>query len=68
MQLAYSIRSASSGTLNYLRFAFYEDAKTGAPNQPQNMIHLLTQADRAETWEALKSRYAHPETPMAAAA
>ena len=56
----------------YLRFAFYEDRKTGIPNAPQNMIHLLTAADKAAIWENLKdaSALAKPlaggKTPPAA--
>jgi hypothetical protein len=39
----------------YLRFAFYQDRKTGRPNEPHNMIHLLTAADTAIIWESLKA-------------
>jgi len=59
------IHRASARKLMYLRFAFYEDRKTGIPNEPHNMIHLLTAADKAAIWEELKnaSRLA---TPVAA--
>src|SRR5437660_3164514 len=40
------IHQASARKLMYLRFAFYEDRKTGIPNEPHNMIHLLTAADK----------------------
>jgi hypothetical protein len=47
------VESASQGKRMYLRFAFYQDRKTGHPNEPQNMIHLLTAADTAIVWERL---------------
>lgn len=61
-ELAETIISASTAKLMYLRFAFYEDKNTGAPNQPHNKIHLLNEDDRAAAWELLKSRsgLAHP--------
>lgn len=59
--LAGIVNSASAKKLMYLRFAFYEDRKTGAPNEPHNMVHLLTQADRAEVWELLKKKSRLPE-------
>ena len=37
----------------YLRFAFYKNRETGHPNDPQNMIHLLTTADAATVWKRL---------------
>jgi hypothetical protein len=37
----------------YLRFAFYQDRQTGRPNEPHNMIHLLTAADTAIVWKRL---------------
>jgi hypothetical protein len=49
------INQASARKLMYLRFAFYEDRKTGIPNEPHNMIHLLTAADKAAIWEDLKN-------------
>jgi hypothetical protein len=49
------INQASARKLMYLRFAFYEDRKTGIPNEPHNMIHLLTAADKAAIWEELKA-------------
>lgn len=49
------INQASARKLMYLRFAFYEDRKTGIPNEPHNMIHLLTAADKAAIWEYLKN-------------
>lgn len=59
--LAVIVNCASAKKLMYLRFAFYEDRKTGAPNEPHNMVHLLTQADRAEVWELLKKKSRLPE-------
>jgi hypothetical protein len=59
--LAGIVKSASPGKLMYLRFAFYEDRTTGAPNEPHNMIHLLTKDDRAEVWELLKEKSGLPE-------
>ena len=49
------IQSASQGKRMYLRFAFYQDRQTGRPNEAHNMIHLLTAADTATVWEALKA-------------
>jgi len=49
------INQASARKLMYLRFEFYEDRKTGMPNEPHNMIHLLTAADKAAIWESLKN-------------
>jgi len=37
----------------YLRFAFYKNRQTGCPNEPHNMIHLLTAADTATVWKRL---------------
>jgi hypothetical protein len=59
--LAGIVRSASAGKLMYLRFAFFEDRTTGAPNEPHNMIHLLTKDDRAEVWQLLKKKSGLPE-------
>jgi hypothetical protein len=59
--LATIVRSASNSKLMYLRFAFYEDRTTGAPNEPHNMIHLLKQNDKAEIWESLKTRSGLPK-------
>lgn len=59
--LARIIAHASPGKLMYLRFAFYEDRRTGAPNEARNMIHLLTEADRASTWDLLKEKSRLPE-------
>jgi hypothetical protein len=59
--LAGIVNSASAKKLMYLRFAFYEDRKTGAPNEPHNMVHLLTQEDRAEVWELLKRKSRLPQ-------
>lgn len=47
------IEDASQAKRMYFRFAFYQDRKTGRPNEPHNMIHLLTQADTAAVWERL---------------
>jgi len=63
--LAAIVRSASNAKLTYLRFAFYEDRTTGAPNEPHNMIHLLTQNDKAEIWKSLKSKSGMPEPAKA---
>src|SRR5437660_6361333 len=49
------IHQALARKLMYLRFAFYEDRKTGMPNEAHNMIHLLTAADKAAIWESLKN-------------
>jgi hypothetical protein len=48
------IHDASQSKRMYFRFAFYVDRKTGRPNEPHNMIHLLTAADTALLWRALK--------------
>ena len=37
----------------YLRFAFYKNPQTGRPNEPHNMIHLLTAADTEIVWKKL---------------
>src|SRR4029077_20892890 len=36
------VETASQRKRMYLRFAFYEDRKTGRPNEAHNMVHLLT--------------------------
>jgi hypothetical protein len=48
------ISTASQSKKMYFRFAFYVDRKTGRPNEPRNMIHLLTAADTAAIWQQLK--------------
>ena len=48
------IRTASQSKRMYLRFAFYVDYKTGIPNEPLSMIHLLTAADTNVMWQKLK--------------
>lgn len=48
------IRNASQSKKMYFRFAFYVDRKTGRPNEPHNMIHLLTATDTAALWQQLK--------------
>lgn len=48
------IHDASQSKRMYFRFAFYVDRKTGRPNEPHNMIHLLTAADTALLWRELK--------------
>ena len=48
------IRNASQSKKMYFRFAFYVDRKTGRPNEPHSMIHLLTSADTAAVWQQLK--------------
>lgn len=63
--LAAIVRSASKAKLMYLRFAFYEDRTTGAPNEPHNMIHLLTQDDKAQIWQSLKTRSGMPKPTRA---
>lgn len=52
--LSERIRNSSQARRMYYRFAFYTDWKTGRPNEPHNMIHLLTAADTASLWETLK--------------
>ncbi len=47
------VENASQGKRMYLRFAFYQDRQTGHPNEPHNMIHLLTAADTAIVWKRL---------------
>ena len=47
------VEDASQAKRMYLRFAFYQDRKTGRPNEPHNMIHLLTAADTAIVWKRL---------------
>jgi hypothetical protein len=49
------VETASQRKRMYLRFAFFEDRKTGRPNEAHNMIHLLTAADKATVWENLKA-------------
>ena len=46
------IENANDRKLKYLRFAFYKDREKG-PNEPHNMIHLLTSADAAIVWKQL---------------
>jgi hypothetical protein len=48
------IRNASQKKKLYFRFASYVNRKTGQPNIPHNMIHLLTASDAALIWEQLK--------------
>ena len=48
------IRTASQSKKLYFRFAFYVDRKTGRPNEPHSMIHLLTTTDTAAIWQQLK--------------
>jgi hypothetical protein len=48
------IRNASQKKKLYFRFASYVNRKTGQPNMPHNMIHLLTASDAALIWEQLK--------------
>jgi hypothetical protein len=47
------VEDASQAKRMYLRFAFYQDRKTGRPNEPHNMIHLLTATDTATVWKRL---------------
>mgnify|MGYP003288326550 CR=1 FL=1 len=48
------ISTASQSKKLYFRFAFYVDRKTGRPNEPHSMIHLLTATDTAAIWQKLK--------------
>ena len=48
------IRNASQKKKLYFRFASYVNLKTGQPNVPHNMIHLLTAKDAAIIWQQLK--------------
>jgi hypothetical protein len=59
------VNMASHGKLGYLRFAFYQDRETGRPNEPHNMIHLLTSTDFTTVWEGLKTASGIPQ-PVAA--
>lgn len=59
------VNMASQGKLGYLRFAFYQDRETGRPNEPHNMIHLLTSTDFTTVWEGLKTASGIPQ-PVAA--
>lgn len=59
------VNMASQGKLGYLRFAFYQDRETGRPNEPHNMIHLLTSTDFTTVWESLKTASGIPQ-PVAA--
>lgn len=52
--LSTRIQNSSQAKRMYYRFAFYVDRKTGRPNEPHNMIHLLTAADTATLWQQLK--------------
>jgi hypothetical protein len=49
------VEQASQRKRMYLRFAFYEDTKTGRPNEAHNMIHLLSATDKATVWQRLKA-------------
>lgn len=64
--LSKRIRNSSQAKRMYYRFAFYVDRKTGRPNEPHNMIHLLTAADTATLWQQLKqsSGVDQPTTPQ----
>jgi hypothetical protein len=59
------VAEASHKKLLYLRFAFFENAKTGKANEPHNMIHLLTSEDKADIWRAVNEATKLPE-PLAA--
>lgn len=48
------IRNASPRKLMYLRYALFEDPKTGNSNQPDNIIHLLCRQDRTAIWKELQ--------------
>ena len=47
------VEDANQNKRMYLRFAFYKNRQTGSPNEPHNMIHLLTAADTAIVWKLL---------------
>ena len=47
------VEDANQKKRMYLRFAFYKNRQTGRPNEPHNMIHLLTAADTATVWNRL---------------
>ena len=47
------VEEANQNKRMYLRFAFYKNRQTGCPNEPHNMIHLLTAADTATIWNRL---------------
>jgi hypothetical protein len=47
------IEDATQKKRMYLRFAFYKNPQTGPPNEPHNMIHLLTAADTEIVWKRL---------------
>ena len=47
------VEDANQKKRMYLRFAFYKNRQTGCPNEPHNMIHLLTAADTATVWNRL---------------
>lgn len=64
--LSTRIQNSSQAKRMYYRFAFYVDRKTGRPNEPHNMIHLLTAADTATLWQQLKQSTGvdQPTTPQ----
>ena len=64
--LSTRIRNSSQAKRMYYRFAFYVDRKTGRPNEPHNMLHLLTAADTATLWQELKQSTGvdQPTTPQ----
>ena len=47
------IDDANQNKRMYLRFAFYKNRQNGHPNEPHNMIHLLTATDAATVWKRL---------------
>jgi len=47
------VENANQNKRMYLRFAFYKNRQTGRPNEPHNMIHLLTAVDAATVWKRL---------------
>ena len=47
------VEEANQNKRMYLRFAFYKNRQTGCPNEPHNMIHLLTAADTEIVWKKL---------------
>jgi hypothetical protein len=59
------VETANQKKRMYLRFAFYKNRQTGCPNEPENMIHLLTATDTATVWNRLieASGVAAPTAP-----
>lgn len=47
------VEDANQNKRMYLRFAFYKNRQNCHPNEPHNMIHLLTATDAATVWKRL---------------